>query len=77
MQTTHDTPASRPPALPIPHAGKWSSIRQAGCCPVCGAWVKLGRVGKTEKAMGRFRVRRLLCSCPGGWFKTVEEDETI
>ncbi len=61
---------------PIPFPGQWSPFREAGQCPVCGAWVKLGRRGKTMPPVGASRVRYLYCEC-GESFKAVEMDETF
>lgn len=66
------------PALqPIPHAGMWSNFRQAGCCPLCGRWVKKGNKGTTHKPIGRVRVRNLYCDDCGESFKAIEVDETF
>lgn len=63
-------------AKPILHAGQWSPFREAGQCPCCGAWVKIGRRGKIMPPVGSVRVRYLYCEC-GEAFKSVEMDETF
>lgn len=63
-------------AVAIPFAGQWSPFREAGRCPCCGAWVKVGRKGKTMPPVGAARVRYLYCEC-GEAFKVVEVDETF
>jgi len=56
--------------------GQWSPFRQAGCCPRCGAWVKVGKTGKVMPPVGHTRVRYLYCEC-GENFKATEVDETV
>jgi hypothetical protein len=61
----------------VPFPGQWSTFRGAGQCPACGAWVKVGRDGKTMKPVGKNRVRYLYCKACGESFKATETDETF
>jgi len=61
----------------IPHAGEWSPFRRAGCCPKCGAWVKVASRGRTMPVEGRRRCRYLYCGECGESFKAWEYDQTV
>lgn len=61
----------------IPFAGQWSPFREAGQCPVCGAWVKMGRTGRVMPPIEKSRVRYLCCDSCGERFKATETDPTV
>lgn len=68
---------AQPHETVIPFAGQWSTFREAGQCPVCGAWVKVGKRGKTMPPIGKSRVRYLYCEECGESFKATETDGTF